>query len=144
MVAGPNIICSMAMAEHLLDSLYQVPVSLKVDNVLLMGYIDFLTPYKIVDVKTTKKYQIGKYRNNMQHKVYTEALTSSGYKRFVYFVTDFYEVYFEEYIRGEEGYMGEITSAVHTFISYCQYDTEMMKALIDHKCYRGEDTGIDD
>lgn len=69
-------------------------------DVLLYGYIDELLPFKVVDIKTTKKYKAFKYRGNWQHKVYPFCLQQNNIPiyEFEYLVTDFRAVYTELYV----------------------------------------------
>lgn len=36
-------------------------------NVLLYGYIDYVMPFSIHDLKTTSRYKVGKFKNHWQH-----------------------------------------------------------------------------
>lgn len=77
-------------------------IETKYGPVLLYGYIDELMAYIISDIKTTKNYEFGKYINNWQHRVYLYCLKGTGIDTFQYTVTDFEEVYKEEYVWREE------------------------------------------
>lgn len=72
----------------------------KYGNVLLYGYLDELMPFKVVDIKTTGKYNAFKYRNNWQHKVYPFCLNQNQIfiDEFEYLITDFKNVYTELYV----------------------------------------------
>lgn len=77
-------------------------IETKYGHVLLYGYIDELMAYLISDIKTTKSYEFGKYINNWQHRVYLYCLKENGIDTFQYTVTDFDEVYKEEYVWRED------------------------------------------
>ena len=47
-------------------------------NVLLYGYIDSLLRDRVIDIKTTKRYDFGNYKHYMQRHVYPWCLTTSG------------------------------------------------------------------
>lgn len=47
-------------------------------DVLLYGYIDELMPLSVHDIKMTKRYSVGKFRNNWQHLVYPFCLNQQG------------------------------------------------------------------
>lgn len=71
--------------------------------VKLYGYIDELMPHSVHDIKTTRRYYVGKYRNNFQHLVYPYCLNKGGCKirDFEYNVVEFgksgYNTYTEHY-----------------------------------------------
>lgn len=69
-------------ADYLKDSMNQVYTSAiietKYGNVELYGYIDELRKNKVYDLKTTKKYEFGKYSKYWQRHVYPYCLVESG------------------------------------------------------------------
>jgi hypothetical protein len=74
----------------------QVYCEYQLGNVLLYGYVDVLGRMLAVDIKTTKKYEPGCYAQSHQN-FYLPALRSKGIKSLRYIITDFTEVYHEEY-----------------------------------------------
>lgn len=125
----------------------QVPVNIYISrhelgswgkDVKLTGYIDFLTPSGIIDVKTTSEYFVGKYINNMQHHVYLEDMKILGYKSFHYAVTDWNEFYVETYHYTKDT-RGHIIEAIKDVLLYAQWDKEFFEALKGHKCYQSEE-----
>lgn len=50
----------------------------KYGNVLLYGYIDELMPLAVCDLKTTKSYTVGDFKNHWQHIVYPYCLNQNG------------------------------------------------------------------
>ena len=50
----------------------------KYGNVLLYGYIDELMPLVVCDLKTTKNYTVGDFKNHWQHIVYPYCLNQNG------------------------------------------------------------------
>jgi hypothetical protein len=66
------------------------------EHVLIYGYVDVLGMGLAVDLKTTTRYQPGRYQHDHQH-FYLRALQSRGIRRLRYVITDFREVYQEEY-----------------------------------------------
>lgn len=69
-------------AEYLKGSINQVYTSATIDTcygkVELYGYIDELRKNKVYDLKTTKKYEFGKYQKYWQRYVYPYCLIESG------------------------------------------------------------------
>lgn len=69
-------------AEYLKGSINQVYTSSTIDTkygkVLLYGYIDELRQNKVYDLKTTKKYEFGKYSKYWQRHIYPYCLVESG------------------------------------------------------------------
>lgn len=66
-------------------------------QVRIYGYIDALQGHTIGEFKTTGKYEFPKYLHNWQHPCYLHCLKDSGIRRFVYLITDFKNVYREDY-----------------------------------------------
>lgn len=69
-------------AEYLKGSVNQVYTSATIETkyglVQLYGYIDELRQNKVYDLKTTKKYEFGKYQKYWQRHVYPYCLIESG------------------------------------------------------------------
>lgn len=69
-------------AEYLKGSLNQVYTSARIETkygeVELYGYIDELRKNVVYDLKTTKKYEFGKYKKYWQQHVYPYCLVESG------------------------------------------------------------------
>ena len=95
-----DVVIEMAQEFHGAVSQVEVSgtVNTKYGAVLLYGYIDELKADKVYDIKTTKNYELGKYINNWQHKVYLYCLLGTGINTFQYTVTDFEHIYKEEYV----------------------------------------------
>jgi hypothetical protein len=66
------------------------------DEVLLYGYVDVLGKLMAVDIKTTSSYIPGCYASSHQN-FYLPALRAKGVRSLRYIVTDFKEVYQEDY-----------------------------------------------
>ena len=78
---------SGAVSQYFTESILNTTLG----AVNLYGYIDELTPFKTVDVKTTASYSAFKFRKNWQHKVYPFCLINEGVncREFEYFVVEF-------------------------------------------------------
>lgn len=96
-------------------------LSTKYGDVLLYGYIDQVMPFKVVDLKTTGKYSVFKFRNNWQHKVYPYCLQQNGIDidDFEYLVTDFKKTYTETYTF-KERHIQQITAHVEQLIEFIE------------------------
>ena len=68
-------------------------------NVLLYGFADEVQRNKVIDIKTTGRYIFPKYLHAWQSKVYPYCLKKQGVyvDTFEYLVTDFRNVFVEEY-----------------------------------------------
>ena len=70
------------IAEYFMDSLCQVyteaPIETKYGRVLLYGYPDYVRGNMVYDLKTTSKYEFGKYGKYWQQHVYPYTLIMSG------------------------------------------------------------------
>lgn len=74
----------------------QVYCEYQLENVLLYGYIDVIGKTLAVDIKTTNSYQPGRFANSHQN-FYLPALRSKGIRTLRYVITDFQDVYQENY-----------------------------------------------
>jgi hypothetical protein len=74
----------------------QVYCEYQVDDVLLYGYVDVLGKMVAVDIKTTSNYIPGCYAISHQN-FYLPALRARGIRSLRYVITDFVNVYQEEY-----------------------------------------------
>ena len=86
-------------ADALHQSFVEGTLTTTYGNVRLYGYTDEITGFAVHDIKTTSKYQVGKYRHNWQHLVYLYCLRDMGVDvdTFIYEVTDFSSIYTELY-----------------------------------------------
>lgn len=132
---GPDayLSCAQEIAALVKDGLYQQEIHLVTGDVEWTGFIDFLKRNWIYDVKTTAKYEIGKYSKRLQHIVYLLAMKPYGIDRFAYLVTDFNNVYREDYTY-LPGMEEELQSAVTEFFGYLENDPEMKDAYENIYC----------
>lgn len=119
--------CVKEVCEIVQGGFSQYPVSFEMCDVKIDGFIDFLKLNTVFDVKTTKKYEVGKYQFNNQHLVYLLALRQERINRFVYLVTDFSNVYQEEYFYHPE-IENKLRSNIVAFLDYLTNDYEMQEA----------------
>jgi hypothetical protein len=68
-----------------------------VGPVRVYGYVDNILRDTAIDTKTTGKYEFPKYLDSFQRPVYLEGLRSHGIDKFQFLVTDFRELYVEDY-----------------------------------------------
>ena len=102
---GFNFVTGLAkdICDRLEGAQRQLFVStvIEVDGVMveLYGYLDYLKYDIVTDLKTTKQYELGKYKDGMQRHVYPVALIDHGNQinNFEFLVTDFNVVYPELY-----------------------------------------------
>lgn len=120
--------CVEECAKHVRGSMYQYHVEKELDGVIVHGVIDFLCGNTIIDCKTTSKYEIGKYTPHTQHLVYPYCLLAEGITNFVYLVTDFKNVYKEDYVWRPQ-YKDILRGHINSFMDYLKNDTEMRIAF---------------
>lgn len=58
--------------------LVEAPIRVDGEDIILYGYIDELMPFAIHDIKTTKSWEINKFRDHAQHLVYTYCVRYLG------------------------------------------------------------------
>lgn len=89
-------------------------------KVILYGYADYVRANTIIDLKTTSRYAVGKYGGGSQHLVYPlcAALMGVEINRFRYLVTDFRNVYVEDYDYDFNRDLGVLKGKLTDFISF--------------------------
>jgi hypothetical protein len=106
----------------------QVPVEANIDGIKIFGFIDFLKRNWVIDTKTTKKYDVGKYLHNNQHLAYLTCLHDSGINNFMYLVTNFSTVFKETY-QWKPSFRDDLKSNIARFFDYLETDKEMGTAF---------------
>lgn len=91
-------------------------------DVELYGDVDYIEFTKAIDLKTTKNYELGKYANSWQRKVYPFCLRSEGIEidTFEFLVTDFEHVYREPYPVDPLGDMMDLINITEHFIEFLE------------------------
>jgi hypothetical protein len=77
----------------------QVYCEYQLGTVLLYGYVDLIGKILAVDIKTTANYRPGCYAQSHQN-FYLPALRTKGIRTLRYVITDFKEVYYEDFQQG--------------------------------------------
>jgi hypothetical protein len=89
----------------------------KFGPVLLYGFIDTIKDGVAYDIKTTSRYDIGKYLRSLQRSAY---LWMSGSRQFQFLVTNFHAVFKEDYYpTGKEE--ERIRVEVEDFLEFCSH-----------------------
>lgn len=95
--------CAMEVVKRLEGAARQVRTStiIEVDNkiVELYGDIDYVKEDRVIDLKTTKNYELGKYKDSLQLHFYPVSLIDDGNEinEFEFLSCDFENVYSEVY-----------------------------------------------
>lgn len=87
------------------------------------GFIDYVLFTKAIDVKTTKSYELGKYKDSWQRVIYPWCLIGEGLfvEEFEFLVTDFEHVYSEPYPVPEPFALnGAVKDMSERFIEYLE------------------------
>ncbi|MFV0391128.1 MAG: HNH endonuclease [Paludibacteraceae bacterium] len=108
----------------------------KYGNVLLYGYIDELMPVSVHDIKTTKSYTVGNFKNHWQHIVYPYCLNENGNKvnDFEYNVAEInrtkyavnYNTFTEHYSYNPEIDLPKLTAHVEGLIEFIEYNKHLI------------------
>ena len=127
--------------ERLIGSVKQVHTSTTLDvdgkTVELYGYIDYVQQDRVIDLKTTKSYELGKYKDSLQLHFYPVSLIDEGNEinAFEFLVTDFENVYPEVYMVDYNRSKNILIDACRELIRF----VEIKKDLItDKKIFGGE------
>ncbi len=98
-------------------------IETKYGDVELYGIVDELMPDKIHDIKTTSKYNVGKYRKGWQHIVYPYCI---GINDFEYTITNFKETFTECYTFVPERDVERLRSHCEAFIEFLALNEELI------------------
>lgn len=95
-------------------------INTRYGDVDIYGYLDYLMPFSVHDLKTTRYYQRGNFRNHWQHICYPFCLNQQGnnVERFEYNITDFKNVYTEMYMFNAEKDVPMLRNVCEMFISF--------------------------
>lgn len=97
-------------------------------DVELYGFIDYLLPFSIHDLKTTKSYSAGSYKNHWQHIVYPFTLNQNGIHvaQFEYNVTNYKETFSEVYMFKPERDIPKLRDMCERFIGFLLNNRELI------------------
>lgn len=107
----------------------QVYCEHQLDNVLLYGYVDVIGKTLAVDIKTTSNYQEGRFAHSHQN-FYLPALRAKGIRTLRYVITDFEDVYQENYDQNIDFSVQEIQIKF-----FCNFLEEHREAITDRKIF---------
>lgn len=101
----------------------------------LYGYADELLPFSCHDIKTTKSYHSGNYKEHWQHIVYPYCLHQMGVNidHFEYNVTNFKETFSEVYVFNEERDIPKLRDICERFIQFIETNRDV---ITDTKVYK--------
>jgi len=106
-------------------------------NVDLYGYIDYLMPFSVHDLKTCKSYSAGSFKNHWQHIVYPYTLRQGGIEvsTFEYNVTNFRETFTELYVFKEERDVPKLREMCESFIRFINTNRSLItdKKIFNNK-----------
>jgi hypothetical protein len=103
----------------------------QLNDVLLYGYVDVLGKMLAVDIKTTSNYKPGNYAVNHQN-FYLPALRSKGIRSLRYIITDFTQVYEEEYDHSLDLSLQEMQIK-----SFCEFLETHRAEITDRRVFGG-------
>lgn len=129
--------CVKEIASEICGGCYQWHAERMIGDVQVHGYIDFMKFNRIYDIKTTKDYEVGKYRDRIQHRIYLYCMQEEQIRNFSYLVTDFRNVYREDY-SWIPSYEDDIKTSIDAFFSYLDNDSEMKQAYENKTLLQGK------
>jgi hypothetical protein len=132
-------------AEELKGAIPQqrVEATIETDNglVLLYGYADEILADTCIDIKTTKSYEFPKFMHNWQHVVYPYCLNQMGIEcnNFIYLITDFNNIFKEEYKYNPAKQLNRLKAELNDFIFFLDMNKDV---ITDKKIFAMEDVLI--
>ena len=134
-VGGEEIVCErnpekyqeiiLAIGLIVRGGTWQLPCRKQYKDFLLYGRMDVVKGGTIYDIKTTSRYDIGKFQKSAQHKLY---LYCTGLERCEYLVAEVYHGIGEPSVKGycRESYTDQdIEPIVDNFIAWLEFDKEL-------------------
>lgn len=100
-------------------------------NVLMYGYVDVIGKTLAVDIKTTSNYQPERFAHSHQN-FYLPALRSKGIRTLRYAITDFQEVYQENYDQTLDFSVQEVQIKL-----FCDFLEEHREQISDRRIFGG-------
>lgn len=94
----------------------------------LYGYVDELLPFSCHDIKTTKNYHAGNFKEHWQHIVYPYCLHQMGMDidHFEYNITNFKETFSEVYVFKEERDVPRLRDVCERFIQFIEANRDVI------------------
>lgn len=128
--------CVREMGERVKGGVWQSPLKKEVSfgdrHYLLYGRSDVIKENKIIDIKYTKSYDLGKFQASAQHRIYLEC---SQMPVFEYLITDGRSCWTETYYNHDKLIL-DIQSLVFDFAKYLAFDSQAGKLFYNlWKCY---------
>ncbi|HAH55581.1 MAG TPA: HNH endonuclease [Flavobacterium sp.] len=120
-----------AVCQNLIEGFLQT----KYGAVKLYGYYDYLLPFCLVDLKTTKSYSAFKFIKNWQHIVYPFILNTNGISinDFTYLVYKWNkeggEIFEENYTFDAQNDIPKLTDFVEQFIEFMEINKHLITDL---------------
>ena len=93
---------------------------------LLYGRTDVIKRDTIYDIKFTSNYELGKFIDSSQHKIYLYCL---GLPKFQYLISDGKEYWTEDY-HNHEGIENELKGMISDFMGYLENDKEAKEMFL--------------
>ena len=93
---------------------------------LLYGRIDVVKRDTIYDIKFTSNYELGKFMDSSQHRIYLYCL---GLPKFQYLISDGKEYWIEDY-HNHKGIEDELKGMISDFMSYLENDKEAKEMFL--------------
>lgn len=110
----------------------QVYCEYRLNDVLIYGYVDVIGKILAVDIKTSNQYVPGQFEKSHQN-FYLPALSSKGIRSLRYVITDFTEVYQENYKAPIDLSFQEMQIE-----AFCDFIMENLALITDKKIYSFE------
>lgn len=97
-------------------------------NIELYGYVDYIDISKATDLKGTSRYTFPKYLGKWQKHVYPYCLNENGIQitEFSYLVTDYYNVFVEDYPYNPEKSVKELQSFCTRLIDFLEMNRHLI------------------
>ena len=101
----------------------------------LYGFTDYLMPFSCHDMKTTKNYHSGNYKDHWQHLVYPFCLHQMGMdiNHFEYNITNFKESFSEVYVYEQSRDIPKLRDICEHFIQFLEANRDV---ITDEKVFR--------
>ena len=120
--------CAKEIANIINNGYWQQSASKKIENFVLYGKADVIKGNHIYDIKRVSSYELGKYEDSIQHKLYMEIFDISN---FTYLICDGNNIYKEYYSRKNDN-LDDILSKVKEMLNWFIQTPQLFSVFDDN------------
>lgn len=95
-------------------------------NVRLYGVTDYVKASNVIDLKSTEKYKLNKYKFYSQRHIYPLCFPTNSIRKFTYLVTDFQSVMKEDYFFSRRESLAYLNERIPLLIEFIESNRDLI------------------